>query len=43
MATGGDVLAGVGILGSWVEISVSGGGVRAWDVEGNMSLSLVVI
>lgn len=42
MAAGSEVETEVGTLGFWVEISVSGGIVTGWDVDGNMSVSLVV-
>lgn len=42
MAAGREVVAGVGMLGGWVEISVSGGGVSGWDVDGETLVSVVV-
>lgn len=40
MAAGSEVV--VGTPGFWVEISVSGGVVTGWDVDGDTSVSLVV-
>ncbi len=42
VAAGSEVMAGEGIPGFWVEISVSGGGVTSRDVDGDTSVSLVV-
>lgn len=42
VAAGTDVVVGVAISGSWVEISVSGGGVSDCDVDDIVSVSLVV-
>lgn len=39
VAAGSDVVAGVEIPGSCVEISVSGGGVKDWGVDDKMSVS----
>lgn len=42
MADGREVVADVGILSFWVELTTSGTGVTGWDADGDTSVSVVV-